>query len=286
MSYIRSKLVKGIEYSYLVKSQWDSEKNTSRQITIKYLGKTSNVKNSDIPVEHRNNPHIIKFFKKNSLKGQSEIYKIQNQLEKTLLAGNKKDVKELFLTNIEIFGLADFYDNVLCPVLQNIGEEVDYGKITQSDSYVASKIVQDVIKTITEKMPNKKNAVVLVCVPYGEIHCLGSMMLESVLTERGFDVVSLPSFSSTSEILSLIEEKKPVSILISATQQELLESCRKLVDSIRSSYSVPVFLGGSAFEASHEKIDANLIKPSTLSGISKMIRKNPRIFSTAHLLVQ
>jgi MerR family transcriptional regulator, light-induced transcriptional regulator len=41
--YIRNKKVKGIQYAYLVQSKWDQESNTSRQIIIKYLGRTSEI---------------------------------------------------------------------------------------------------------------------------------------------------------------------------------------------------------------------------------------------------
>ena len=43
MVYIRAKKVKSDQYLYLVKSVWDSEKNTSRQEIVKYLGKASEV---------------------------------------------------------------------------------------------------------------------------------------------------------------------------------------------------------------------------------------------------
>jgi MerR family transcriptional regulator, light-induced transcriptional regulator len=45
MVYIRNKNVKGIFYSYLVKSRWDKEENTSKQEIIKYFGKASDVTN-------------------------------------------------------------------------------------------------------------------------------------------------------------------------------------------------------------------------------------------------
>jgi hypothetical protein len=51
MVYIRNKNVKGIFYSYLVKSRWDKGENTSKQEIIKYLGKASDVTLADIPEE-------------------------------------------------------------------------------------------------------------------------------------------------------------------------------------------------------------------------------------------
>ncbi|MGC2574749.1 MAG: hypothetical protein WA364_24810, partial [Candidatus Nitrosopolaris sp.] len=61
MVYIRSKNVKGIDYAYLVKSVWNSNKNSSLQKTIKYLGRTSSITIEDIPEDYRNDPKIITF---------------------------------------------------------------------------------------------------------------------------------------------------------------------------------------------------------------------------------
>ena len=64
MVYLRTKTVKDDQYLYLVKSVWDSKKNTSKQETIKYLGKASDVVNSDIPIDYRNNPKILSMLAK------------------------------------------------------------------------------------------------------------------------------------------------------------------------------------------------------------------------------
>ena len=53
MVFLRSKIVKNESYSYLVESKWDSKGKTSRQQTVKYLGKTSDVTLEDIPSEYR-----------------------------------------------------------------------------------------------------------------------------------------------------------------------------------------------------------------------------------------
>ena len=61
MVYIRKKKVKGIDYVYLVRSFWNKNTNTSRQETIKYLGKISTITINDIPLEYQNDPKILAF---------------------------------------------------------------------------------------------------------------------------------------------------------------------------------------------------------------------------------
>lgn len=61
MVFIRNKRIKGTDYAYLVHNKWDSDRNTSRQIIIKYLGKSSSVSIDDIPEEYRKAPRIVEF---------------------------------------------------------------------------------------------------------------------------------------------------------------------------------------------------------------------------------
>jgi len=58
MVYIRAKKIKSDQYLYLVKSVWDAKKNTSKQEIVKYLGKSSDVVNDDLPIDYRNDPKI------------------------------------------------------------------------------------------------------------------------------------------------------------------------------------------------------------------------------------
>ena len=61
MVYIRNKKVKGIDYAYLVQSEWVPKRNISIQHTIKYLGKASKITIKDIPEEYRNNANIVAY---------------------------------------------------------------------------------------------------------------------------------------------------------------------------------------------------------------------------------
>ena len=64
MVYIRNKRVKGMNYSYLVRSIWDKKKKVSKQETIKYLGRTEKITLDNIPEDYKDNKNIIKFFAK------------------------------------------------------------------------------------------------------------------------------------------------------------------------------------------------------------------------------
>ena len=97
MVYIRAKKVKGEQYLYLVKSVWDSKKNTSKQEIVKYLGKASEVIKNDIPPEYRENSKILSilasYSPKDIQKREEATKRSQRQLYKKLTDGDTHSVK-------------------------------------------------------------------------------------------------------------------------------------------------------------------------------------------------
>ena len=105
MVFLRSKIVKNESYSYLVESKWDSKGKTSRQQTIKYLGRTSNITLNDIPSEYRDNKSVLFYLASNDEldieKREEYLVNTRQNLLKFLLEGNFEDVRLLcrnFLT--------------------------------------------------------------------------------------------------------------------------------------------------------------------------------------------
>ncbi len=95
MVYIRSKKVKGIDYAYLVHSVWDPQRNMSRQQTIKYLGKASQLTIEDIPKEYRDDTKILAFVSAfSSYQEEREILisRIQEEIFALLIDCNVNDL--------------------------------------------------------------------------------------------------------------------------------------------------------------------------------------------------
>ena len=106
MVYLRKKKVNDVDYLYLVKSLWDKERKTSKQITIKYLGESRSVTRDDIPIEFRDDPKINLFLLENTpkdRKSREEIMKrLQAKLFSSLTEGDLKEtirIYKLFLNN-------------------------------------------------------------------------------------------------------------------------------------------------------------------------------------------
>jgi len=117
MVFLRSKIVKNESYSYLVESKWDSKGKTSRQQTVKYLGKTSDVTLEDIPSEYRNNPSIVSFVSSTQRfdmkKREKYLMKTQQNMRKFLLGGDLKNAISIYTDFVKQSSVANFYDIIL-----------------------------------------------------------------------------------------------------------------------------------------------------------------------------
>src|ERR671927_1601706 len=100
MVYIRNKKVKGIDYAYLVQSIWDAKRNMSRQQTIKYLGKASQITIEDIPEEYRDDTKILAFISAFS-SYQEEIKELISKIQEEMFA---------LLSDCNVKGLVDTYE--------------------------------------------------------------------------------------------------------------------------------------------------------------------------------
>ena len=280
MVYIRAKKVKSDQYLYLVKSVWDSKKNTSRQEIVKYLGKASEVIKEDIPVDYRNDAKVLSvlasYNPKDIKKREDASKRSKQQLYKKLTEGNIQDCIKIYEEYTKIFNTSDFFDRILKPVMYKIGDDWHNNKISIATEHVASNIAQTLVKIIIDKVSgtgNKKK--VLICVPLGEEHHLGCDVLETYLTIKGFKVYNVGTSIPTESILSFIENNKPDVVLISITLPDNIAAGQRLVRKIKNEHSIPVLIGGFAMQMEKiPKFEGKVIGDVRLEEIPKILRKS------------
>jgi methanogenic corrinoid protein MtbC1 len=276
--YIRAKKVKGEQYLYLVKSIWDSKKRTSKQKIIKYLGKASEVIKDDIPVEYQDNPKILSVLAaqnpENVKKREEATEKSRKQLYKKLTDGDIQRSVQIYDDYIKIFNSADFFDKILRPIMNKIGDEWANNKISIATEHVASNVAQTLVKIIMDRgnnIPNKKK--ILLCVPVGEEHHLGCDVIETFLTGKGYKVFNMSTSIPSESILHFIDHNNPDVVMVSITLEDNLKVGQRLIKKIKDNFKVPIVVGGYALE--HEKIpnfDAEVFRNLTLNDLPKLIR--------------
>ena len=277
MVFLRSKIVKNESYSYLVKSKWDSKKKTSQQETIKYLGKTTNVTLGDIPDEYRNEPNIVSFLSSNknldTKKNEKYLVKTRKNMRKYLIAGDLKNTMSIYTNFLKQSSIAKFYDEILRPVMYDIGELWDKKKLDVGDEHIASNTALHLIEKMGTKPKTKnKGKTILICTPEGEYHAIPCFMMETYLSLNGYEVINLAPSVPSKSIVNNIEAKKPDLILISITLKDNINSCNRLIKSLQK-FKIPIMVGGQALQDENSVDNAITFKNIGLFQLSKMIKE-------------
>lgn len=278
MVYIRAKKVKSDQYLYLVKSVWDSKKNTSKQEILKYLGKASEVVKDDIPIEYRNDPKILSVLSshnpKDIKKREEASKKSKAQLYKKLTEGDIQECIKIYEEYVKIFNSSDFFDKILKPVMYSVGEDWANNKISIATEHVASNVAQTLVKIIMDQVKGTgKKKKVMICVPVGEEHHLGCDVLETYLSLKGFKVFNMEGSLPSDAILSFIDSNKPEVVLLSITIEDNLLAGQRLVKKIREHKKIPVLIGGYALQSKNiPKFDGQIVADCGLEEIPKILK--------------
>jgi methanogenic corrinoid protein MtbC1 len=290
MVYIRSKVVKGIPYAYLVKSEWDDKRGSSIQHTIKYLGRADSVVISDIPEEYRNDPKILSFLSSHSSKNQAKKQALPEELRAELFealcnADREKAVK-IAAKYQSLFNLVDFYDDLMTPVLYRVGDLWAQNSLSVATEHVCSNTAIGLVEAINESNSGKGKmssyTTIVICSPEGELHQIASKVIESLLLQKGFNVHNMSPSAPSGSISSYIESTKPVLVMVSVTLPENLKAAIRLLNTIRAKSNVPVFMGGAAIKALEEenkkKLEGSrekltLVTETSLQRIMQLVKK-------------
>jgi len=288
MVYIRNKNVKGIDYAYLVQSVWDPKRNISRQHTIKYLGKASQVTIDDIPEEYRDDTKILAFvsaFSSYHEERKELISKIQQEIFVLLNNCNVKGLVDIYEKYSRLFGLSDFYDKLLKPVMYRIGDLWQKGQLDVATEHASTNTAISLIKIINERITARTRSQessskykAVICTPDGELHGLACNMIESLLLNNGFKVYNISTSIPTDEGIQYIHDVRPDIVFISVTLSENIRSAERLIQQIQTKYNnkLPIVVGGSAFNNKNHypnsTSSAFLIKEASFDNITKLVK--------------
>ena len=283
--YIRKKNVKGIKYAYLVRSVWDGEKRTSRQETIKYLGRASSIKMDDVPEKYRNDPNVSSYMytEHSEYLPENEIIslRIREKFLNHLVSGNVDELFSICEKNFGIQKLTYFYDKIVTPSIVRVGELLANNEIDIATAQVCSNITTLLIKSIGDSIERRGNkGKVLICTPFGELHNLGCRMLETVLLNKGYKIFDMSPSLPNDSIIRSIEEIRPDVIFLSTTLIENRRTAQRLVAEISSRFTTPIIVGGRAnyaIEGDGNKVITPKKKSfvDTVEVLEKLIKDKP-----------
>lgn len=285
--FIRDKKVKGHSYAYLVRNVWDNKNGKVKQEIVKYLGRSSQVRIEDIPIVYQKDPDIVTFIACHSSEAEKIEFTMKEKLLDLLIRNDINSLVDIFEKYTQIFGLVKFYENLLGPVMYEVGDLWKSGKLDVATEHLCSNAAHTLVKIINERYSknsaaNRKALKILLCTPEGEYHSLGCMVIESYLRSKGYTVFNIAPSVPSDDIINFADKFNSNLIMISITLSENINAAKRLINKIlgsRKVSDVTILVGGIAIESSivkdqNDKCDNKVkyLKGIKLSGILPSIR--------------
>lgn len=276
MVYIRSKRVKGIDYAYLVTSKWEPDKKRSTQATIKYLGRADHAALESIPIQYRNDPRILSFLSQHSpterRKKEMLLKNTKASLMQILLRADLDLAIKLYNSTREALGFEEFLNDVLRPVMVDVGIKWAIHEISIAEEHVCTNTAMALVQVVKERIGRHvKGKKILLCVPDGELHSLPCSILETIFVAKGYEVANIAPSAPNDSVISYAEEMQPDVVMISVTLSDNIGAAKRLVKGMSSKLSCPILVGGQALSQTTEITLATVIH-SNENSIADILR--------------
>jgi MerR family transcriptional regulator, light-induced transcriptional regulator len=219
---------------------------------LKYLGRTSDITPDKIPIEYRNDAKILSFLtgytSESYTRKDISISRLKVKLFEAFSDGNLEAATAIYRNYCKSYDTADFYENLLKPLMYQVGELWEHNKIDVATEHVCSNVARGLVQTIIDETTHRtrKDQTFLLCSPEGEQHNLGCCVIESVLLARGYKVLNASPSAPAESIIRYFKNAEPDAILISVTLLENMGSAERLIRSIRAVSNLPILIGGQA----------------------------------------
>lgn len=146
--------------------------------------------------------------------------------------------------------LKDLYLNLFQRSLYRTGELWEHHKVSVSVEHLATAITERLLTLVEPKIFSgqyRDQSVIVACVA-DEYHQLGARMVADLFELHGWRGYFLGANTPVQDLLTMIEQKKPVLIALSLSIYSNLPALIKALDAIRAKYpDLPILVGGQAF---------------------------------------
>ena len=143
---------------------------------------------------------------------------LQQELLHALISFNEDMTERVLAEAFALYPMELVGENLIAPVLVEIGERWYQGKLTVTREHYATTLLQQRLAAIlrTAPQPNKKHLIWVACAP-GEEHEIGALLLTIYLRRAGCQTQFLGKNIKASDLINDINHYQPAMILLSAT---------------------------------------------------------------------
>jgi methanogenic corrinoid protein MtbC1 len=172
-----------------------------------------------------------------------------------VLDGRREAAEKVILKAVdEGVAVGDVYEQVLQPAQIELGRMWHAGEITVADEHFASAITQAIMSTLRSRFPKRerKGKLVLAAAVGGELHEIGVRMVADFFEMDGWDVIYLGANTPSSDIVSVVGDRRANLLAISVSTLLHLHTAGKLIDQVRQDQKcakTKVLVGGPPFKS-------------------------------------
>jgi len=162
-------------------------------------------------------------------------------------AGCTTIVQELNTADIPI---KDLYLNLFQRSLYRTGELWEHNKVSVSVEHLATAITERLLTLVEPRIfggQYREHSVIVACVA-DEYHQLGARMVADLFELHGWRGYFLGANTPVQDLITMVDQKKPVLIVLSLSIYSNLPALIKALDAVRVKYpDLPILVGGQAF---------------------------------------
>jgi excisionase family DNA binding protein len=186
------------------------------------------------------------------LKGNFDYLK--TYLIKMSLKSNRDSIQQV-LTGLYLgqYPLYNIYDNLLVPVLHEIGERWMEGKLGVMEEHIASQIIRDAVIRLQGivRVPKKKIGIAICLNLSNELHDIGLKMVQNIIELKGYKTYYTGQKTPFFNFEQIMTKIKPSRIYISSTYVENADQDQNELNRLYSlceRNSIEVYAGGTGFD--------------------------------------
>ncbi len=142
------------------------------------------------------------------------------------------------------------YDNLVTPVLHEIGSKWERGDVSISDEHLASQAIRDAIVKMQEIVVKPANGTgrAFVLTFSGELHDIPAKMVQHILESRGFQVLFTGQRTPVGDTSGLFDSFRPERVYLSSVFVEDVQQTQIEFNELQrlcTSHNAELFVGGS-----------------------------------------
>jgi len=177
------------------------------------------------------------------------------QYLEAVLDGRREDAEKVILTAVDTgMTVRDVYEHLLEPAQIELGHMWHAGEITVADEHFASAITQAIMSILRSRFPEgeRNGKRVVAAAVGGELHEIGVRMVADFFEMDGWDVVYLGANTPSTDMVSVIRERRADLLAVSASTLLHVVAVGELIEQVRKDEicaKTKVIVGGPPFRS-------------------------------------